>query len=71
MTVIGQGWELHVERLGLHVGAERPRTYGRYRVTIDGMAQPGLHGFMVESMGPGDNSTADNGRAHRRGAVSG
>lgn len=62
MPIRGQGWELHVERLGLHDGAERARTYGRYRVTIDGVPQPGLDGCMVESTGPGDNATPDNGR---------
>ena len=62
MPITGQGWELHVERLGLHHGRERPRTYGRYRVSIEGTPQPGLDGYMIESTGPGDNATPDNGK---------
>jgi len=62
VPVSGQGWELHVERLGLHHGPERPRTYGSYRVYIDGTPQPGLDGYMVESTGPGDNTMPDNGK---------
>ena len=62
MPTSGHGWELHLERLGLHHGPERPRTYGRYRVSVDGVPQPGLDGYMVESTGPGDNATPENGR---------
>jgi hypothetical protein len=62
MPISAEGWELHVERLGLHLGPERPRTYGRYQVTIDGVPQEGLDGYMVESAGPGDNTMPDNGR---------
>jgi len=61
MPIIGRGWELHVERLGLHQRGELQRTYGRYTVYVDG-APAGLGGFMAETIGPGDNSMADNGR---------
>ena len=56
------GWELRVERLGLHRRGGLVRTYGRYVVTIDGLSYPGLDGFMLESGGPGDNIAPDNGR---------
>lgn len=61
MPITGRGWELHVERLGLHRHGELQRTYGRYAVCVDG-APSGLSGFMAETVGPGDNSMADNGR---------
>jgi hypothetical protein len=61
MPIHGRGWELHVERLGLHRRGELERTYGRYAVYVDG-APVGLDGFMVETVGPGDNAIADNGR---------
>lgn len=57
-----QNWELRIERLGMHRNGALARTYGRYGVTIDGVAQSSLTGFMVEAGGPGDNSVADNGR---------
>lgn len=57
-----EGWELRVERIGLQQRGELVRTFGRYAVAIDGVSQPHLAGFMLESRGPGDNSTPDNGR---------
>jgi hypothetical protein len=57
-----EGWELRVERMGLHQRGALVRTYGRYVVAIDGIIQPHLAGFMLESRGPGDNSAPDNGR---------
>jgi hypothetical protein len=62
MPITGRGWELHVQRLGLHPAGARTRTYGSYQVHVDGVAQPGLEGFMCESPGPGDNRTAGNGK---------
>ena len=62
MSIRPEAWELHVQRLGLHRRGELVRTYGRYQVTIDGIGQPGLEGFMLETAGPGDNSAPDNGR---------
>ena len=62
MPITGQGWELHVERLGIHRHGDLARTYGRYGVTIEGVPQPDLAGFMVEAIGAGDNSAPDNGR---------
>ena len=56
------GWQLRVERLGLHRRGGLVRTYGRYVVMIDGVVQSGLDGFMLECDGPGDNSAPDNGR---------
>ena len=61
MPITGQGWELHLERLGLHRRGALLRTYGRYAVYVDG-APNGLTGFMAETVGPGDNSMAENGR---------
>jgi hypothetical protein len=61
MPITGRGWELHVERLGLHERGALRRTYGRYAVFVDG-APSGLNGFMAETIGPGDNSVVDNGR---------
>jgi hypothetical protein len=61
MPIIGRGWELCVERLGLHKRDELQRTYGRYAVFVDGVPS-GLSGYMAETIGPGDNSMADNGR---------
>lgn len=55
-------WELRVERIAIHHCGPLVRTYGRYTVTIDGLLQPGLEGFMLESGGPGDNGAPDNGR---------
>jgi hypothetical protein len=56
MPITRKGWELHVERLTVHTGGPRERTFGRYQVYIKGTAQPGLNGFICESEGPGDNS---------------
>lgn len=61
MPINGHGWELHVERLGLHQRGELRRTYGRYAVFVDGAATD-LTGYMVETIGPGDNSMPDIGR---------
>ncbi|MEO8757348.1 MAG: hypothetical protein ABI398_06315 [Devosia sp.] len=62
MPIAGQGWELQVERLVIQRHGQFSRTYGRYTVTIGGQPQPGLTGYMVEAVGPGDNSATDNGR---------
>ncbi len=61
MPIQGNGWELHVERLGLHRRGTLTRTYGHYAVYVDGVPK-GVSGFMVETVGPGDNTTPDNGR---------
>ena len=49
------GWELRVTRLGHHRRGSRVRTYGAYEVVLDGIAVPGLSGFVAEAPGPGDN----------------
>ena len=61
MTITGQGWELFVERLCVQKAGERRRTWGRYQVHRDGVAAPGLSGFMCECVGPGNNAVADTG----------
>jgi hypothetical protein len=61
VTPVGPGWELLVERLGLHLAGSARRTYGRYQVFRAGRAAPGLNGFMCECIGPGDNGTPDTG----------
>jgi hypothetical protein len=48
-------WELRIERLGMHQRGARLRTYGRYQVWKNGVADPALQGFMCETPGPGDN----------------
>ena len=62
MPITGQGWELHVERLGLQVSGAKKRTYGRYQAYRDGQPVAGLSGNICECVGPGDNSTPGNGR---------
>ena len=52
-------WELQVKRLGLQrraAGKPRVRTYGAYKVIVDGTEVPGLSGRICEQTGPGDNS---------------
>ncbi|MEG8028961.1 hypothetical protein [Sphingomonas aerolata] len=61
MALTGAGWELRVERLGLQRSGDRARTYGRYRLYVDGLAT-GIDGHVCEAIGPGDNSKAENGR---------
>jgi hypothetical protein len=62
----GQGWELHVKRLGLQHGAgEKVRTYGAYQVFIDGEPATSLSGHICECIGPGDN-TAKGKKQHLR-----
>lgn len=60
MPILGDGWELHVQRLGLHASGGRTRTYGRYNVSLNGRSVPGLHGFVCECPGPGDNAVPGN-----------
>lgn len=57
MPITGNGWELHLVRLGQHQGHHLVRTYGRYSVSIDGAEVAGLSGHMVECQGPGQNDT--------------
>lgn len=62
MPIAGDGWELHVNRLGLQRSGAEIRTYGTYRVYHDGNSVCGLHGYLCEAMGPGDNEVAGCGR---------
>ena len=66
MPITGQGWEFHVQRLGLHQSGDQVRTYGSYRVLIEGnpasASEPLLEGFVCETAGPGANNPANNGR---------
>jgi hypothetical protein len=61
MPILGNGWEFHIQRLGLHASGGQTRTYGSYTVFIDGRSVPGLSGFACERPGPGDNAVAGNG----------
>jgi hypothetical protein len=66
MPVTGQGWEFHVQRLGLHRRGDEIRTYGSYQVLIDGAPVPPqngipLNGFVCETKGPGRNHPEGNG----------
>src|ERR1051325_9299590 len=54
MPIKGEGWEILVERLGLHVFGVRKRTYATYRVFIDGKPDDALSGHICECVGPGD-----------------
>ena len=60
--IVGDGWELHVNRLGLHQSGAEIRTYGAYHVYHDGNPVCGLHGYLCEAIGPGDNEAAGCGR---------
>jgi hypothetical protein len=51
-----------VHRLSQQSCDGRSRTYGRYETFIDGRPIAGLAGFVCEAIGPGDNSTPNNGR---------
>jgi hypothetical protein len=61
MPVSGKGWELLVQRQLVQRREGRARTCGAYRLFLDGVAT-GLAGMMCESIGPGDNRVAGNGR---------
>lgn len=67
MGILGQGWEFHVVRLGLHRLGEQTRTYGAYQVYRDGDPVAGLAGHVCECIGPGDNSVPGNARRIRQG----
>ncbi|MEO8927531.1 MAG: hypothetical protein ABI306_10265 [Caulobacteraceae bacterium] len=60
MTITGQGWELLVERLGLHAAGSVTRTYGRYQLFRNGVAAD-PRGHMCECPGPGDNAVEGSG----------
>lgn len=65
MPITGQGWEFHVQRLGLHRRGERVRTYGSYEVFINNVSaaanNPLLKGNVCEVIGPGKNHPEGNG----------
>jgi hypothetical protein len=58
MSISGHGWELHVQRLGVHVSGSKKRTYGSYQVFQDGRPLDGLSGFICECIGPGENTAS-------------
>lgn len=62
MPITGLGWELLVQRQGLHTRKGSVRTWGTYAVSIDGEPQAGLQGYMAETIGPGDNAVLNNGK---------
>ena len=67
MPISGKGWELHLNRLGIHVSGSRQRTYGEYQIYHDGKPVPTLMGHMCECVGPGDNKTAGNAQRVEQG----
>lgn len=62
MPITGNGWELHVNRLGMQRSGGFVRTIGTYQVYLDGQPVADLAGFMCERPGPGDNSRPGNGK---------
>jgi len=66
MPISGNGWELLVKRLGLHVTGARKRTYSTYQVFENGQAIPALGGYMCECVGPG-NLVAESGKRIKEG----
>ena len=62
MPILGQGWELRVQRVGIQRRGTKKRTLGTYQVFIDGQAVRNLAGYMCESIGLGDNRQRGNGR---------
>jgi hypothetical protein len=68
MPADSQGWQLKVRRLGLQRFQGKTRTVGAYEVLINGEVQPRLSGMMLESIGPGDNKTPDNGKRIEQGS---
>ncbi len=54
MPISGNGWELHVNRLGLHTCDSNKRTYSVYQAYFNGEAVAGLSGHICECIGPGD-----------------
>jgi hypothetical protein len=62
MPITGTGWELHLQRLGMHKSGSLQRTYGKYQVHINGSVVESLTGFVGERLGPGDNKTKNNGK---------
>lgn len=67
MAIGGTGWELRVQRLGLHSLGEQTRTYGTYQVYRDGNAVLQLAGYTCECIGPGDNSVPGNAKRIEQG----
>lgn len=67
MPITGKGWEILVNRLGEQRAGAKMRTYGTYQVYIDGQPVADLDGFICETVGPGDNSTEDNGKRIEQG----
>jgi len=66
MPITGNGWELHVVRLGLHKSGAHERTYGTYQVFRDGQKVASLSGNVCERGGPG-NKIAESGKRITKG----
>ncbi len=62
MPIIGQGWELFINRQSEQNRHGRTRTIGTYQIHHNGNARDGLSGTSVETKGPGDNRVRGNGR---------
>ena len=67
MSISGNGWELHINRLGLHEADSKSRTYSSYQVYLNGAPVDALNGFMCECIGPGDNQRENNGKRIEQG----
>jgi hypothetical protein len=53
--------EIRLTRTTMQTHAGKSRTYGSYGVTVDGVQEPGLDGYICECHGPGDNQHAGSG----------
>jgi hypothetical protein len=67
MPITGQGWELHVDRLGIQQRGGKKRTYGAYQAYRNGQAVAALAGHICECIGPGDNEHAGSGKRIKEG----
>ena len=67
MPISGNGWELFVNRLGLHLSGAKSRTYGSYQVYHDGTQVEGLAGYICECIGPGTNTVSGSARRVQQG----
>jgi hypothetical protein len=67
VPIQGQGWELHIDRVGVQRRGNKKRTYGTYQAYRDGQAVADLTGHMCECVGPGDNVHAGSGKRIKQG----
>src|SRR4051812_47216155 len=67
MPITGQGWELHVNRLGIQQRGSKKRTYGAYQAYRNGQPVTNLAGHICECIGPGDNEHPGSGKRIKEG----